>query len=354
MIRVLLVDDSVVQREILRRILGGDNTFTIVGEACDGKEAVRMVEEHRPDVVIMDIHMPVMNGVEATREIMRRFPVPIVIASATLKKRDMDLGLEALNAGAFSVIAKPEGAVLLNLEKISPKLREEILAASRVKLKPAALHPPVIKKKGEDGGTRARIRTEAVEAIGICTSTGGPPVLIDILSALSRPFSIPILLVQHITQGFEESFAVWLSQRSGQPVSMAADGQRLCSGVWLAPSGTHLTLGNSWFLTLLEQKPADIHCPSGNPLFVSLARHLGSRAAGILLTGMGDDGAKGLLELKQAGGTTVIQDEASSFIWGMPKAGKDLQAATYEINPREIALLMTEMDRKSGGKRKSE
>src|SRR5436190_8362982 len=114
MIRVLLVEDSVVQREILRRILSVDDTFTIVGEARNGKEAVRLVEEHRPDVVLMDIHMPDMNGVEATREIMRRFPVPIVIASATLKKRDMDLGMEALSAGAVSVIAKPEGAVLLH------------------------------------------------------------------------------------------------------------------------------------------------------------------------------------------------------------------------------------------------
>ena len=119
MIRVLLVDDSVVQREILRRVLGGDSTFMIVGEARNGKEAVRMVEEYRPDVVLMDVHMPDMNGVEATREIMRRCPVPIVVASATLKKRDIDMGLEALNAGAFSVIAKPEGAVLLNLEKIA-------------------------------------------------------------------------------------------------------------------------------------------------------------------------------------------------------------------------------------------
>src|ERR1051325_8131775 len=135
MIRVLLVEDSVVQREILRRILGTE--FAIVAEARNGKEAVRLVEEHRPDVVLMDIHMPDMNGVEATREIMRRFPVPIVIASATLKKHDMDLGLEALNAGAVTVIAKPEGAVLLNLDKMAAHLCADILAASRLKLKPA-------------------------------------------------------------------------------------------------------------------------------------------------------------------------------------------------------------------------
>lgn len=343
MIRVLLVEDSVVQREILRRVLGCDGTFTIVAEARDGREAVRLAEEHRPDVVLMDVHMPGMNGVEATREIMRRCPVPIVVASATLKKHDLDLGLEALNAGAFSVIAKPAGAVLLNLDKISTKLREEIVAASRVKVKPVL--PSDLKR--EPGRTRQPV--EPVEAIGLCTSTGGPPVLIEILSALPRPFSVPILLVQHITQGFEESFATWLSQRTGQPAAMATNGQRLGPGTWLAPTGNHLTLGNSKFIALLPQKPADIHCPSGNPLFASLAKHLGTKAAGVLLTGMGDDGAKGLLALKQAGGTTIIQDEASSFIWGMPKAGKELQAARYELNPREIARLMTDMNRKAGG-----
>ena len=189
---------------------------------------------------------------------------------------------------------------------------------------------------------------ESVEAIGICASTGGPPVLVEILAALPQPFSVPILLVQHITQGFEESFARWLSQRTGQPAGMAVNRQRLGAGIWLAPTGQHLTLGNSKFFALLAQQPADIHCPSGNPLFASLAKHLGSRAAGVLLTGMGDDGAKGLLALKQAGGTTIMQDEASSFIWGMPKAGKELKAAGYELNPREIALMMTEMNRKTG------
>ena len=342
MIRVLLVEDSVVQREILRRILSGDSTFTIVGEARNGNEAVRMAEELRPDVVLMDIHMPDMNGVEATREIMKRCPVPIVIASATLKKHDMDMGLEALNAGAVTVIAKPAGAILLHLDKISRKLREELLAASKVKLKPAT--PATGLKRSLAKGARP---TAAIDVIGMCTSTGGPPVLIEILAALPKPFVIPILLVQHITQGFEDSFARWLSEKTGQSVGMAVSGQRLSSGIWMSPTGKHLLLANAKALDLPAAKPTEIHCPSGNPLFASLAKHFGARAAGILLTGMGDDGAKGLLELKQAGGTTVIQDEASSFIWGMPKAGRDLQAANYEMNPQEIAQLMTDMNRKA-------
>lgn len=342
MIRVLLVEDSVVQREILRRMLGADSAFTIVGEARNGKEAVRMVEEHRPDVVLMDIHMPDMDGVEATREIMQRFPVPIVVASATLKKHDLDMGVEALNAGAVTVIAKPKGAVLLHLDKIAADLRAALQAASRLQMKPAGRRAAGRKKEAKSQSTR-RIPAAAVQAIGICVSTGGPPVLTEILAALPRPFPIPILLVQHITQGFEASFAAWLAGRTGQSVAVAEDGQRLAAGVWLAPTGKHLTLANSRFLALPEQKPADIHCPSGNPLFRSLAKYFGASALGILLTGMGDDGANGLFELKQAGGTTIIQDEASSFIWGMPKAAKDLQAASYELNPKEIALFMAEM-----------
>jgi two-component system chemotaxis response regulator CheB len=194
MVRVLLVEDSVVQREILRRILGADATFTIVAEARNGTEAVRLAEDHRPDVVLMDIHMPDMNGVEATREIMRRCPVPIVIASATLKKHDIDMGLEALNAGAVTVMAKPEGAVLLNLDKISTHLRAALLAAAKVTVKRKASgrpkRPPV----------QAGCLLGAIEVIGICASTGGPPILIEILAALPRPFAIPILLVQHITR----------------------------------------------------------------------------------------------------------------------------------------------------------
>ncbi len=337
MVRVLVVEDSVVQREILRRVLSADATFTVVAEARNGREAVRLAEELRPDVILMDIHMPDMNGVEATREIMQRFPVPIVIASATLKKHDIDMGLEALNAGAVTVIAKPEGAVLLNLDKISAQLRAEIAAAAKIVLKPRRAAPP--KKQPV---TAPRVG-KTIEVIGICASTGGPPVLIEILGALPRPFAIPILLVQHITSGFEESFARWLTEKTGQAVGMAVNGQRLSKGTWMSPTGKHLLLANAKTLDLPAQEPGDIHCPSGNPLFVSLAKYYAERAVGVLLTGMGDDGAAGLLQLKQAGGTTVVQDEASSFIWGMPKVGHELGAATYEINPREIAALLTQM-----------
>ena len=340
MIRVLLVEDSVTQREILRRMLNDDGAFSVIAEARNGRESVEQVARFRPDVVLMDIHMPDMNGVEATREIMQRFPVPIVIASATLKKREMDLGLEALKAGAVSVIAKPEGAVLLHLKKIAPRLREELLAASKVTVRRLALPQPppracpAIAVPSPVGG---------IQAIGICASTGGPPLLLEILSSVPKPYPLPVLVVQHISHGFEEGFARWLAESSGQAVSLAAGGQRLEPGIWVAPGAWHLTLASRTRLALRERQPADIHCPSGNPLFESLGKHLGANAAGLLLTGMGDDGARGLLALKQAGGVTLIQDEESSLIWGMPKAAKQLNAATHELDPAQISRVMIQI-----------
>ena len=197
MIRVLIVDDSVTQREILKRLLNHDGSFTVVAEARNGREAIAKVLEHKPDVVLMDIHMPDMDGIEATREIMRQCPVPIVVASATLKKRDVNLALSAIEAGAVSVIAKPEGAVLLHLQKIGPSLRDELLAASKAKLQRPTRLPL---SQSADRSTRSINLPDTIDVIGICASTGGPPVLMEIFSALPKPFPLPILLVQHISQ----------------------------------------------------------------------------------------------------------------------------------------------------------
>ncbi|MBW3596779.1 MAG: chemotaxis-specific protein-glutamate methyltransferase CheB [Planctomycetes bacterium] len=338
MIRVLIVDDSVTQREIFRRLLSADGEFSVIAEARNGKEAVEKVRTHMPDVVLMDIHMPDMDGIAATRAIMQQTPVPIVVASATLKKRDVDLALEAYHAGAVSVIEKPEGAVLLHLEKIAPQLRRELIAASTARL-PARKERPARTEERRP----TRVDLPPISAIGICASTGGPLVMVEILSALPQPFPVPVLLVQHISRGFEVGFAQWLARSSAQPVAMAVRGQRLTPGIWLAPGGCHLTLGSRARMELEVAKPSDIHAPSGDPLFRSLGDHLAPHAAGVLLTGMGDDGAAGLLALKRAGGTTIIQNEASSLIWGMPKAAKDKDAAQHVLNPTQIASLLAQM-----------
>ena len=340
MIRVLIVDDSITQREILKRLVNGDGAFTVIAEARNGREAIAKVLEHSPDVVLMDIHMPDMDGIEATRQIMQQCPVPIVVASATLRKQDVNLALQAIEAGAVSVISKPEGAVLLHLEKIAPSLRNELLAASTAKLKRR-----VSSGRCESAPQRpsAIPRANPIEIIGVCASTGGPPVLMQLFSSLPKPVPVPVLLVQHISAGFEEGFARWLSDMTGQCVRLATSGQKLEPGIWMAPNGTHLTVSSRARIALVPKNLKDIHSTSGNPQFESLAKHFGSRAVGVLLTGMGDDGARGLLALKLAGGMTIIQDEASCMIWGMPKSGKQLDAATHELNPVEIAAALTQI-----------
>jgi two-component system chemotaxis response regulator CheB len=346
MIRVLIVEDSVTQREIFRRLLADDPELLVVAEARNGHEAITQVQAHSPDVVLMDIHMPDMDGITATAEIMKLCPVPIVIASATLKKRDVDLAMKAYDAGAVSVIEKPEGAVLLHLKKMAPELRRELIAAAKAQVR---------RRNGSGGVGSARDDQPArqpvshrsfairkVSLIGICASTGGPPVLQKIFSEIPKPFPIPILLVQHISRGFEDGFARWLTVSTGQSVNIAAGGQRITAGIWIAPSGRHITVSSPSRLELPRGNESEIHCPSGNPLFESLAKHLRGQAAGIQLTGMGDDGAQGLLALKQAGGTTIIQSEASCMIWGMPKAAKQLGAAVHELDPEEIAKALTQ------------
>ncbi len=346
MIRILIVDDSVTQREIFRRLFAEDGAFTVVAEAATGEDAIRLVQKHVPDVVLMDIHMPGMGGIEATREIMRVCPVPIVVASATLRKQDVDLAMKAIAAGAVSVIEKPQGAVLLHLQKIAPQLREELVAASQaVVLRRSS---PVTPRAATMASTKLAA-VGNVEVIGVATSTGGPPVLLQIFSALPKPFPLPVLLVQHISEGFVEGFARWLGDMTGHPTRLATDGARLEPGIWLAPGGRHLALANRVRIELPLRKADDIHCPSANVLFDSLSRHAATSSLGILLTGMGDDGASGLLALKQAGGHTVIQDEASALIWGMPKCAKELGAANQELSPSEIVRVMMKAAGRIGG-----
>jgi len=337
MIRLLIVEDSVTQREIFRRLFAEDGEFTVVAEAATGEEAVRLVQTHLPDVILMDIHMPGMGGIAATREIMRVCPVPIVVASATLRKQDVNLAMKAIEAGAVAVIEKPQGAVLLHLQKIAPQLREELLAASRAVVRrrtAAPIDPPPTTV------TPSQMAIGNVDLIGIAASTGGPPVLQQIFSSLPKPFPLPILLVQHISEGFVEGFARWLGDSTGHPTRLVADGARLEPGIWLAPGGRHLALANRVRMELPPRRETDLHCPSANVLFDSLGRHAAKSSLGILLTGMGDDGARGLLALKQAGGQTIIQDETSSLIWGMPKSAKELGAADQELNPAEIVCVM--------------
>lgn len=309
----------------------------MVAEARNGREAVTGVARYRPDVVLMDLHMPDMDGVAATREIMQQTPVPIVIASASLKRQEVDLGLEALQAGAVSVIEKPQGPVLLHLDKIAPLLRNELMVASKAKVtaRPVRKSLPVRSRAASTPPGRTEI-------IGICASTGGPPVLLQILSSLPKPFPLPVLIVQHIAPAFVEGFAKWLAKLSGQRVEQVQQRQQLTAGFWLSEGKRHLGVDAQGRFNLTPGLLDDIHCPSGNALFQSLAEHYGPRAMGVLLTGMGDDGANGLRALRDAGGSTIVQDEETSLIFGMPRVAIERGAAQLQLPPASIVQAITE------------
>jgi len=337
MIRLLLVEDSVTQREILKKLINESGQIFVVAEAQNGRDAIGCVAKYRPDVVLMDIHMPDMDGVTATREIMSRTPVPIVITSASLRQQEIDLGLEALKAGAVSVIEKPPGAVLLHLGKIAPQLCRDLVGASKAKI----LTAPISRAARE----RSPVDTSwlgPTEIIGMCASTGGPPVLLKILSRLPKPFPLPVLVVQHIAPGFVSSFAKWLAGLSGQRVEEARAFQELSPGFWLSPARKHLCVDNRRRFDLVSPEPDEIHCPSGNAMFQSLATHFGPRAIGILLTGMGEDGANGLRALRDAGGRTIAQNEETSLIFGMPKIGIERGGAQFQLAPDAITDMIVD------------
>jgi len=339
-LRVLVVDDSVVQRQILARLLTQDPGIELAGQAANGAEAVRAVARLRPDVVTLDDRMPMMSGIEAARHIMRETPTPIVMISAASGEDARKLTQEALASGVLAVQGKralssaEPGAVaqLVRLVKGMATVRvvrrrREPLAREHAVPAAAANNSPLI----------------SPEVVVIGASTGGPNALRQILGDLPASFPLPILVVQHTTVGYSRTLVEWLTGMVELPVRVAENGPRLdAGGVFVAPTGRHLIVDQARRLVLLEGPPVSLHCPSVNVLFKSVAEVFGNRAAGVLLTGMGDDGAAGLLELKRAGALTVAQDEASSVVFGMPAEAIRLGAVDRILPPEQIAAALLE------------
>jgi two-component system chemotaxis response regulator CheB len=328
MIRCLVVDDSPTFRAALRLTLEARPGVAVVGEAADGLEGVRLAVALRPDVVTMDVRMPRLEGIEATREIMRRAPTRVLILSGD---RDVGLALRAVDAGAVDVFAKPRGGAPGTFAREVDQLRAAIASVGAAPPRPkdrAAPRPPA--SAPGDGGTTPL-------AVGFGASTGGPNALATILAALPSPFPVPLLVVQHLADGFHAGLAAWLSARSRHPVRVAADGEPLCAGVvYLAPQDRHLGAADG-LVSLSRADPVDGFRPSATALFRSLARAYGPRAAGVVLTGMGRDGATGLAALRVAGGFTAAQGPASSVVFGMPQVALASGAAAVSLELEEIA-----------------
>lgn len=337
MIRVLVAEDSAVTREYLAHLLGQDPALRLVGLARDGQEALEQAERLKPDVILMDVHMPRMNGYEATRRIMERAPTPIVMVSASLSRDEVTMSFEALKAGALTLLDKPGGPDHPAQAETARQLVETVKLMAEVKVVrrfPRRERPGTLPSPSPLSGRQIRL-------IAIGASTGGPQVLAEILAGLPANLGAPILIVQHIAPGFTEGLAEWLGQGTRLGVKLPEPGESVRSGtVYLAPNGWQMGIRRDGRIRLTKEAAEDGFCPSASHLFQSVAEAYGRSAMGILLTGMGRDGAAGLRRLREAGGVTVAQDETTSVIFGMPREAIRLGAAEYVLPPDQIAVTL--------------
>ncbi|MHB1842343.1 MAG: chemotaxis-specific protein-glutamate methyltransferase CheB [Sulfobacillus sp.] len=338
MFRVLVVEDSPVSRELITHLLTRDPQLKVAAVAGDGREAVRLTQELKPDVILMDVHMPHMNGLEATREIMRTTPTPIVVMSATSVGTEAAMVFEATQAGALTFVQKP--GVAASDQDGARRLVEMVKAMAEVKVigrrRQRSGQPPEVAPLPTRPSQEARL-------VAIGASTGGPPALMAILKALPRNFALPVVMVQHITPGFTEGLATWLASASSFDVKVAKDGEVLQSGrAYLPPDGVQIVVSLGSRIRLVPRLAEQIFCPSIDRLFESVAEVFGPAALGIVLTGMGRDGAEGLRRMRESGGVTIAQDEATSAVFGMPKEAVRLKAATHVLPLTKIADAIVE------------
>lgn len=345
MIRVLIVDDSITNREQLRYILSADPEIEVVSSAANGADAVKRVAQFAPDVVTMDINMPVMNGIEATRQIMRTYPVPIVIVSANWTVREVKMTFEAMEAGAVTLVEKPVGLDHPCYKKMTQVLIETVKLMAEVRVVKRWNRDRFLK---EDDTRHLASAAPSVpstyELVVIGASTGGPPVLRTILSLLPHDFPLPILIVQHIANGFLSGMVNWLEQVTLLPVHIAEDGQSLQPGhVYFAPDNRHMGINKFCRVVLSQAEPEHNLRPSVSHLFRSAALAAGPRTIGVLLTGMGKDGAAELKMMREFGAMTIAQDQKTCVVFGMPGAAIELNAAIRVLPPELIAATLTEL-----------
>lgn len=336
-IRVVIIDDSPTVRGLLTSILG-EAGMEILAVGVNGLDAVKLVKEHRPDVITMDIDMPRMDGLEATRRIMREQPTPIVIVTGSMKHHDVDLTFQAMQAGALAVVNKPGLSDPQTCEKVVQTVRN--MAGVHVIHHWGQVQSAAPKPRGNDGISRLvdGSRTQNIRIIGIASSTGGPSALAAVLGDLLPDYPLPILVVQHVSPGFTVGLVEWLGSVCKIRVDIGVHGEKLKPAtVTLAPDDYHLQVNQRGEIELSHAPAYKGLRPSANPLFESLANHYGKKALGIILTGMGDDGADGMEQLHKAGSLTIAQDEKSCVVYGMPHEAVIRNAIDTQMNLDEIA-----------------
>jgi two-component system chemotaxis response regulator CheB len=345
-IKVLIVDDSQVVRDFLAYIISSDPAILIIGQAGNGEEAVQAVRDKRPDVITMDVIMPKLDGLEATRIIMEKTPTPIVIVSASWDPKEVEKTFRAMDAGALAIVKKPVGVTHPDHRQLAQELIQTVKLMSEVKVVrrlsriTARSHIPSV----SSGVTLCMPMDVKVVAIG--ASTGGPPAIQVILSGLPKNFPAPLLIVQHITGGFVQGFADWLATSSGLPVTVAAHGENPLPGrAYIAPDDLQMGVDNGGRITLSSSEPENGLRPSVSYLFRSVAGGFGKNSVGVLLTGMGKDGASELKLMREKGAVTIAQDRESSVVYGMPGEAAAIHAAAYILPPARIAEFLSGVSR---------
>jgi two-component system chemotaxis response regulator CheB len=329
----MIVEDSLVVRELLRYIVSRDPRLELVAAVASGEEALAAIAGARPDVISMDIRLPGIDGLETTRRIMAERPTPIVVVADSVEDSSLHISMNALRAGALSVVEKPVATTHAGYDAVAGEICTQLRIMAQV---------PVIRRRPIGAEWNGKVSSPAQGSgsipfpataqrptvLGIAASTGGPPALARVIGALPKEFPLPVLLVQHMGPAFMDGFAAWLDSVVALPVTIARDGERAEPGrVYVAPGDRHLELGTSRVLRLADTAPVSGQRPAATVLFRSLARQAGASGIGVLLTGMGEDGAVGLADMHAAGAQTVAEDESTAVVYGMPAAAVRLGAA---------------------------
>ncbi len=345
-LRVLVVDDSLFMRAAIAKTLGA-GPFDVVGQAKDGTEALAQVAKLRPDVITMDFNMPGMNGAEVVRTLMQQQPTPVVMFSAHTRQGARET-FDALAAGAVDFVTKPAGEVSVDLSKIAEELMRKLVAAASARPRAAGLpssRASSTSLPSRPSGMIQPLRPSASMAGGglprlcvIAVSTGGPAALSEVIPALPQDLRVAIVIVQHMPAGFTATLAERLDATSKVSVAEAQAGDRpLPGGVWIAPGDRHLEFDERGAIVLTDGPLVNGCRPAADVTMASAARVYGRRCLGVVMTGMGKDGAQGALAIKRADGKTLAQDQSSCVIYGMPKAAVDA-GAIDEVTPlAEIA-----------------
>ena len=344
---MLVVDDSKVARMLLSHLLESDPRIQVLGVVDDGQAALDFLQEKKPDVIVMDIHMPGMDGFETTRRIMETQPVPIIICTATSNPTEVAVTFRLLEAGAVACVGKPVSREHPDYDALVTNLLQTIKLMSEVKVvrrwprsRALPLEPAMRSPEGNS-------MVSGIRFIGIGASTGGPPVLQTVLAGLPRDFPVPVLIVQHIARGFLPGLVEWLNQTTGSQVRIAAHGIIPQAGhAYLAPDDFHMGVSPSGRIFLSREEPVGGLRPAVAYLFRTLAEVCGANVLGVLLTGMGRDGAVELKLMRDAGAETIAQDRESSVVHGMPGEAIALDGATHVLSPERIPDILITLVRR--------